>query len=542
MYHLSESDPADHRRAARPVGTHSWRSGRTAAIAVAGRCGDDDLVRQDGEATVDGFEVPSRRFANLVAAFALAASMRECGETVIDVSSYVVSEAGSIARGENPVSEALHGYDERIDVIPDRDTWRSRLLNYLDEHAAEIVTDLSGLVRMASVSGSDNEVDIQHVLSDRMITMDLDVDTWQIPLDETLAEPDFPGVEVDRSEAWGGVGRVAGRGNGPPLMLNAHRDVVPPGALLCWEGADPFSGRVTGDTVEGRGACDMKAGLVASLWAVRGLTELKVPLRGDLVLATVVGEEDGGLGTYALLRRGWRADACVIPEPTSLDIAPASAGALTFRITVPGAATHASRRLSGVSAIEKFIPIFSALRRLEKERNATKHPLGMRGELPIPIEIGKIAAGDWASNVPDRLYADGRMGVAIGEDISTARRALEEAVGAACQDAGWLRGHPATVEWWGGQYASGITDVASAIISTVQRCHADVSKSPQTMWATPYGSDLRLMQGIGTVPTIHYGPGDAGRAHGPRECVSIDELLTVTRALALIAIHHCGLS
>jgi acetylornithine deacetylase len=87
-------------------------------------------------------------------------------------------------------------------------------------------------------------------------------------------------------------------------MLNAHVDVVPPGDLLAWEGADPFSGRVTRNKVEGRSACDMKAGLVASLWAVRGLTELKVPLRGDLVLATAVGEEDGGLGTYALLRRG----------------------------------------------------------------------------------------------------------------------------------------------------------------------------------------------------------------------------------------------
>jgi acetylornithine deacetylase len=325
-------------------------------------------------------------------------------------------------------------------------------------------------------------------------------------------------------------------------MLNAHVDVVPPGDLRTWEGADPFNGRVTRDTVEGRGACDMKAGLVASLWAVRGLTELKVPLRGDLVLATVVGEEDGGLGTYALLRRGWRAEACVIPEPTSLDIAPASAGALTFRITVPGAATHASRRLSGVSAIEKFIPIFSALRRLEKERNAIKHPLAMRWELPIPIEIGKIAAGEWASNVPDTLNAEGRMGVAIGEDISTARRALEETVGDACQDDSWLRVHPATVEWWGGQFASGITEVDSSIISTVQRCHADVTRSPQTMWATPYGSDLRLMQGIGTVPTIHYGPGDACLAHGPRECVSIDELLTATRALALIAIDHCGLT
>ena len=426
--------------------------------------------------------------------------------------------------------------------FPDYDTWRSRLLNYVDEHATEIISDLAGLVRIPSVSGSDNEIDIQHLLSDRMSTMDLDVDTWQIALDETLAEPDFPGVEVDRSEAWGVVGRAPGHGSGPSLMLNAHVDVVPPGDLFTWEGADPFNGRVTGDTVEGRGACDMKAGLVASLWAVRGLTELKVPLRGDLVLATVVGEEDGGLGTYALLRRGWRADACVIPEPTSLDIAPASAGALTFRITVPGAATHASRRLSGVSAIEKFIPIFSALRRLEKKRNVIKHPLAARWELPIPIEIGKISAGDWASNVPDRLYADGRMGVAIGEDIATARRALEEAIGTACYDDAWLRDQPATVEWWGGQFASGITEVDSSIISTVQRCHADVSRAPQTMWATPYGSDLRLMQGIGKVPTIHYGPGNAELAHGPRECVSIDELLTATRALALIAIDHCGLS
>jgi acetylornithine deacetylase len=426
--------------------------------------------------------------------------------------------------------------------FPDYDTWRSRLLNYVDEHATEIISDLAGLVRIPSVSGSDNEIDIQHLLSDRMSTMDLDVDTWQIALDETLAEPDFPGVEVDRSEAWGVVGRVPGHDSGPSLMLNAHVDVVPPGDLFTWEGADPFNGRVTGDTVEGRGACDMKAGLVASLWAVRGLTELKVPLRGDLVLATVVGEEDGGLGTYALLRRGWRADACVIPEPTSLDIAPASAGALTFRITVPGAATHASRRLSGVSAIEKFIPIFSALRRLEKKRNVIKHPLAARWELPIPIEIGKISAGDWASNVPDRLYADGRMGVAIGEDIATARRALEEAIGTACYDDAWLRNQPATVEWWGGQFASGITEVDSSIISTVQRCHADVSRAPQTMWATPYGSDLRLMQGIGKVPTIHYGPGNAELAHGPRECVSIDELLTATRALALIAIDHCGLS
>jgi acetylornithine deacetylase len=120
-------------------------------------------------------------------------------------------------------------------TFPGHDTWRVRLLNYVDEHATQIVTDLAGLVRMPSVSGSDNEIAIQHVLSDRMVNMDLAVDTWQIPLAETVAEPDFPGVEVDRSEAWGVVGRVTGRGNGPSLMLNAHVDVVPPGDMLAWE-------------------------------------------------------------------------------------------------------------------------------------------------------------------------------------------------------------------------------------------------------------------------------------------------------------------
>jgi acetylornithine deacetylase len=119
-------------------------------------------------------------------------------------------------------------------AFPGRDRWRARLLNYVEEHATQIVTDLARMVRMPSVSGSDDEIDIQHLLSDRVTAMDLDVDTWQIPLEETLAEPDFPGVEVDRSEAWGVVGRVAGRGSGSSLMLNAHVDVVPPGDLRAW--------------------------------------------------------------------------------------------------------------------------------------------------------------------------------------------------------------------------------------------------------------------------------------------------------------------
>jgi acetylornithine deacetylase len=158
--------------------------------------------------------------------------------------------------------------------------------------------------------------------------------------------------------------------------------------------------------------------------------------------------------------------------------------------------------------------------------------------LPVPIEVGRISAGDWASSVLDLLRADGRMGVAIREDVGTARAALETAVAQACTDDPWLRGHPATVRWWGGQFASAITDVDSRIVGVMREAHAAVSRRPQDTWATPYGSDLRLLHGLGGIPTIHYGPGDAALAHGPRELVPIDELLTATRALAVTAIGY----
>lgn len=420
--------------------------------------------------------------------------------------------------------------------------WRDRVLGYLDEHRSEIVADLVELVRIPSISGTDEENEIQHVLAGRLTELGLEVDSWEIPLAETLAAEDFPGVEVERREGWGSVGRLAGHGDGAgrSLMLNAHVDVVPPGDLGTWGEAGPFGAAVRGGDVHGRGTCDMKAGLVASLWVVRACTELGVPLAGDLLLGTVIGEEDGGLGTYALLQRGWRADACVIPEPTSLDLAPGTSGALTFRLTVTGLAAHASRRLSGVSAIEKFVPVFAALRRLEARRNEVKHPLLSGWELPLPIELGMVRSGEWASSVPDVLTADGRLGVAIGEDPADARQALAEALTEAGADDPWLRTHPVDVQWWGGQFAPGLTDEDADILDVVRRAHGAVSARPQATWGTPYGSDLRLMTNLGGIPTVHYGPGDAALAHGPSESVPVDELLTASRALAMVTLEQCG--
>jgi acetylornithine deacetylase len=283
----------------------------------------------------------------------------------------------------------------------------------------------------------------------------------------------------------------------------------------------------------------MKGGLVAARWAIHAIARLGVPLQGDLLIACVQGEEDGGLGTYATLNRGWRADACVIPEPTSLDISPASGGSLTFRLHVYGLATHASRRTSGVSAVEKFYPVFQAIRRLEAERNRDPGPLMAPWDIAYPIEIGVVHSGVWPSTVPDRLTAEGRYGVALGESVDDARAEFVNAIADVCSQDAWLKDHPVEVEWWGGQFAPGLTPSDSEIVQAVRRAHQQVSTHEQQLWGSPYGSDLRLLTGIGGIPTVHYGPGDARLAHAPNECVNIEEVLTATRALALVALEHC---
>src|SRR6185436_5357108 len=192
-----------------------------------------------------------------------------------------------------------------------------------------------------------------------------------------------------------------GRG-GRSLMLNGHLDVVPPGDLNAWSD-DPYSGRLDGNHVYGRGACDMKGGVAAAIAALRAINRAGTRPDGDLLFAGVIGEEDGGLGTYATLARGWRADACVITEPTGLDILAANGGALTFRLRITGRAAHAATRAAGVSAVENFLPVFTAIRALEAERNASVDPLMRRWAIAYPIEIGTVHAGDWASTVPDLL-------------------------------------------------------------------------------------------------------------------------------------------
>ncbi|UOX99863.1 ArgE/DapE family deacylase [Blastococcus sp. PRF04-17] len=413
----------------------------------------------------------------------------------------------------------------------------ARVLSAVDE--GWVVDRLSQLIAIPSVDGTDAEVEVQHVLAGWLRELDCDVDVWQIDLDEAATAADAPGQEVDRIEAWGVVGTMpAAEAGRPALVLSGHTDVVPPGDLSLWDG-DPFVPRLVDGAIHGRGACDMKAGVVASLAAVAALRTAGVRLVRPLAVHGVVGEEDGGLGAWAAIRRGHLGDLCVIPEPTAQAVVTAHAGALTFRLEVTGRAAHAAMRDRGVSAVELFAHVHARLQEFEAERQEGADPRFGEAPYPYGLSIGRLQAGDWASSVPDRLVADGRYGVRLGEPVAEARAALEVRLAGICEGHPWLAEHPVRLTWIGGSFASGQLPPGHPLLPAVRSAVADAGGGMPQERAVAAGTDLRQYAAAG-VPTLHYGPGDLRLAHGPMEKVPVAEVVTAARAFALLAVRSCG--
>ncbi|GAA3571903.1 ArgE/DapE family deacylase [Microlunatus spumicola] len=384
-----------------------------------------------------------------------------------------------------------------------------------------VLRTLHDLVAVPSEGGAADELRIQHLLAERLGDLGLTVDLWPLDLDALRADPGYPGEEVDRTAAWGLVAtNLPGEDVG--LVLSAHVDVVPPGDLRSWSGA-PYAPVVTAGNMLGRGTCDMKGGLAGILGAVEALGP-DVTAVAPFAVHCVVGEEDGGLGAYATLARGHTGRACVIPEPTDLGLVTANAGSLTFRIEVPGVATHGSTAYAGVSAIDAYLPLHAALARLSERRNRVREPLLDHLPVPYPLSVGRLQAGDWPSSVPDRLVAEGRYGLRVEEDPAVAVAELEQTVAEAAAGHPFLRDHPPVVTWPGGRFRGGHLPAGHALARQVAAAHAEeTGREVDAERGAPYGSDLRLYAGAG-VPTLHYGPGDVRLAHGPDESVPLDQV------------------
>ena len=402
----------------------------------------------------------------------------------------------------------------------------------------DAVSLLQELVRVPSVTGEEGAVGavVGRAFSER----GLDVDTWEATREETEPYREHVGEQSSYENRPNIAGTRRGAGNGRSILLNAHTDTVDPGDPTAWKG-DPLSGNLEGDLLYGRGSCDMKGGLVTHLVALDALSDLGLGLRGDVTVAATVGEENGGLGALSTVLRGYRADAAIITEPTRLALVPAQGGSLVFRLKIPGRSAHAAVRDEGVSALEKFVPIFENLRELEQERNGVlSHPLYDGVSNKVPINIGVVRAGNWASTVPESLVAEGRVGLMPGEEVDLFKDLLAERIATIADRDPWLREHPPELEWFGGQFAPAEVEPDAPICEAVKAAHERVTGEKPSVEGVPYGADMRLFIDFGGIPCVMYGAGDVNVAHAPDEHISITELLTATTTVACLLLDWCG--
>lgn len=370
------------------------------------------------------------------------------------------------------------------------------------------------------------------------------------------------GLEIDRFAIADGrencVGVLRGRGGGRSLILNGHVDVVPAQPAAEWTGGDAFSGRVADGRIWGRGACDMKAGLMAAVFAVRALAEARVRPLGDVIVQAVVGEEmmEHELGTSAVLARGYTADAAVVAEPSPprvpLAVSPVTAGLLWCAISVAGRATHAGMRsetmrpggvgaAGGVNAVDKAHLIHRALLELEQDWLVRKsHPLFPPGS--FTVHAGVIVGGPRRGLIPFELADNATLEVIVwhppDEPHEQVKAEIERHVAGTAALDSWLRDHPPAVEWKH-RWAASAIPAGHPLTVAVAGAHEAATGRAATIQAFPAVSDTTYLADAG-VPALVHGPGDIALAHAPDEHVVIDEVIAAARTYALLAADWCG--
>jgi acetylornithine deacetylase len=421
-------------------------------------------------------------------------------------------------------------------------------------HQEEIVALLQELIRVPSVNPyfsnyetPSREGEVQDILGDRLAKLGARLDRWE-PDSEALAQyAGGPGYYPDRDFRGRPnlVATLPGSGGGRSLLLLGHADVVSAGDG--WT-VDPFAAERQDGVISGRGAADMKGGMAAAIGALETLHAAGMRLRGDVILASVVDEEAGGMGTLAVVDRGYRAEGAIIPEPTDLNVAPLCRGILWGRLTIPGRASHIEmpqphwREGGAVDAIALGRGVLDAIDRVNQrwaESPAKRHPL-----LPLPCQVcvSMLDAGEFPT-----AYA-GQMRITFDAQYLPAERderglggrvkaELAEEFARIAQQDEWLREHPPQIEWLVDADCAE-TPGEHALTHLVHEA-AKAAGAESRIEGMSSHTDMGLLVNAG-IPTVNFGPGAPAVAHQPDEHISERDLLTATTALTLAIAEWCG--
>ncbi|HEY1927338.1 MAG TPA: acetylornithine deacetylase/succinyl-diaminopimelate desuccinylase family protein [Caulobacteraceae bacterium] len=352
--------------------------------------------------------------------------------------------------------------------------------------------------------------------------------------------------DSDRYPRFNVVARREGAAPGPCVHFNSHIDVVVPGEG--WT-VDPFAGVVKDGRVYGRGTCDMKGGLAASIIAVEALIDSGIDLPGTLEISGTADEESGGYGGVAYLaERGWfskpRVDHVIIPEPLNVDrVCIGHRGVWWAEIETKGRIAHGSMPFLGDSAIRHMGAL---MERLEHElgprlaarrsdmpvvpdgaRSSTLNINSLHGGQPEPKDglPAPIVADSCRLVVDRRFLIEEPLDQVKGEFVEILENLARERPGFRYALRELFAVEPTLADRDG--------PVAAATARAIQK----VLGRPAQFICSPGTYDQKHVDRIGKLKDcIAYGPGVLDLAHQPDEWVGIDDMLDSAKVMALAAV------
>ena len=310
----------------------------------------------------------------------------------------------------------------------------------------------------------------------------------------------------------------------PALMFNGHLDVVGVDGMV----HAPFDAETRDGRMYGRGATDMKGGVAAMCAAA--VRAADAGITRDILIAAVADEEFESLGTSELLRRGVRARAAIVTEPTKLAIAPAHRGFAWIEVVVTGRAAHGSRYDVGIDAIRHAGLLLAELDVFDEQELVRRtHPLLGHASLHASL----ISGGIGMSTYPDRCVLHLERRTVPGERVESVIAEVEEACAR-------VRARRPTFEAEViRRFSQSPSDVAvdAPIVRSLAASLA-AEGMPAPVEGLSAWTDAALLNGAG-VPAICFGPGDIALAHAAEEWVAEAEIERATDVLARLAGNWC---
>jgi len=413
-----------------------------------------------------------------------------------------------------------------------------RLRTLIDGREAELIALTQDLIRIPTVNPpGDAYVPCAELIGTRLARRGFEVS--YVRAEGTPGDSDrYPRVNV--------IARHEGKRPGPTVHFNSHIDVVEAGGG--WS-VDPFAAVVKDGRVYGRGACDMKGGLAASIVAVEALIDSGLDLPGAIEISGTVDEESGGFGGVAYLaERGWfskpRVDHVIIPEPLNVDrVCIGHRGVWWAEIKTKGRIAHGSMPFLGDSAVRHMGAV---LERMERDlypalkRKTTAMPVVPEGARESTLNINSLHGGQAERDdggLPSPVVADScRMIIdrrfLIEEDIADVKGEMRDLLnGLARERDGFAYELRDLFE-----VIPSMTDPEAPVAQAAARAIRRVLKREPAFICSPGSYDQKHIDRIGRLKDcIAYGPGILDLAHQPDEYVEIDAMVQSANVMALAA-------